>query len=123
MHYCSVLTLNLIAKLQNARGGNSRTSRQLGFDDYDLEDSFIDDTDQALQAYLHETYNRGSLQTINNGGDESDSGESSGSSILIERTSSYQFRNRHAPRTRSSGITSTGNSINRYSILQCNNFS
>ena len=65
--------------------------------------------------------NRGSSETINNGGGESDSGESSGDSILIERTSSYQFRNRHAPRTRSSGNTS--NTINRYSILQCNNFS
>lgn len=41
-----------------------QTSRQLQLDQYDLEDSFIDDTDEAIQAYLHSTYSRDAVRII-----------------------------------------------------------
>ncbi|KAL9981638.1 hypothetical protein ACROYT_G010370 [Oculina patagonica] len=86
---------------QNDRRGNSQTSRQLHLDDYDYEDSFIDDTDEALQAYLHATYSQQALDIIDEDGEESDSGESSDDNIG-QRTSPYRFRNGRAAQTRSS---------------------
>lgn len=78
------------------RRGNSETSRLLRLDDYDHEDSFIDDTDEALQAYLYATYSQEDLGVINNDGEESSSGESCDDDSVGQRTSPYQFRNRRA---------------------------
>lgn len=91
------------------RRGTSGTSRQLRLDDYDYEDSFIDDTDEALQAYLYSTYSQEALHVdvIDNGtSEESSSGESSNDSVG-QRTSPYKLRNsnRHNPVTTSSRNT------------------
>ena len=90
-----------------------QTSRQLHLDDYDYEDSFIDDTDEALQACLYAAYSQEALDLIDSGGEESSSGESSDDSEG-QRTSPYQFRNRRAPRTTSS--RNTRNAFDRYML-------
>lgn len=75
-----------------------QTSRQLRLDDYDYEDSFIDDTDEALQACLYATYSQKALDLNDNGDEESSSGESTDDNVG-QRTSPYLFRNRRAPQT------------------------
>jgi len=97
----------------NTRRGLSQTSRQLQFDQYDLEDSFIDDTDEALQAYLFSTYNRDTLNIIDDDddGDESDS-EGSTSENVPRRVSPYPLRNSRTTSTRTS--RNTTNSVERY---------
>lgn len=85
--------------LESSGGSHICASSQLHLNEYDLEDSFINDDnddDEPLFTAYHST----------------DSEENNGTSPFIERTSPYQFRNRHDPRTRSSRNTSNIN--NRY---------
>jgi len=78
-----------------------------------LEDSFIDDTDEALQLYLFSTYNRDILSTIDDddNGDKSDS-EGSTSENVPRRVSPYPLRNSRTTSTRTS--RNTTNSIEGY---------
>ena len=110
-------------QFQADRRHNSRISRQLGLDDYDYEDSFIDDTDEALQVYLYATCSQEALDVKNNhyGGEERSSGESSDDSVG-QRDSPYRLRNRHNPRTTSSRNTRSStfvryNKLNKWCVL------
>lgn len=90
------------SRRQNAGGISVLTSHQLHLDEYDLEDSFIND-DFDDDEPLIEVYDRKSLKATNN----SDSEESNvtSSSTESERTSPHQFQNRHNLRTRFSRNT------------------
>ena len=46
------------------RGNHTESNRPLQLDQYDLDDSFIDDTDEALQTYLYSAYSRGKKKTV-----------------------------------------------------------
>ena len=88
-----------------------------------MEDSFIDDTDEALQAYLYSTYIRDDdvdggegngddrRIVVDDDDDESDTGESN-DEIPLQRDSPYTLRNSHTAHTRSSRGTMNG--IDRY---------
>ncbi|XP_067033351.1 micronuclear linker histone polyprotein-like [Acropora muricata] len=101
----------------NIRGNNTESNRPLQLDQYDLDDSFIDDTDEALQTYLYSAYSRGNdfdfdgghinnpksrnIYT-NNMNDTSDTGDSD-VEILSSRVtrSPYSLRNNQPVQRRS----------------------
>ena len=102
---------------QNVRGNHTESNRPLQLDQYDLDDSFIDDTDEALQTYLYSAYSRGNdfdfdgghtnnpksrnIYT-NNMNDTSDTGDSD-VEILSSRVtrSPYSLRNNQPVQRRS----------------------
>lgn len=45
--------------MQNIRGNHTESNRQLQLDQYDSDDSFIDDTDETLHTYLYSAYSTG----------------------------------------------------------------
>ena len=113
---------------QNVRGNHTESNRPLQLDQYDLDDSFIDDTDEALQTYLYSAYSRGNdfdfdggqinnpksrnIYT-NNMNDTSDTGDSD-VEILSSRVtrSPYSLRNNQPVQRRSA--RSEMDSFDRY---------
>ncbi|XP_068738311.1 uncharacterized protein, partial [Montipora capricornis] len=91
------------------------TSRQPELDQYDLEDSFIDDTDEALQAYLYSAYSRDDdfdghdsnldCEKIDTDDDDGSDAEDSDVEILPSRVSPYALRNKQIIHRRSSRST------------------
>lgn len=90
-----------------------------------MEDSFIDDTDEALQAYIYSACIRGDdvdvgedtgdgRRIVVDDDDDSDTGESD-DEIPPQRDSPYTLRNSHTAHTRSSRGTING--IDRYVLI------